>query len=79
MPLGLLVLAIAVLACLPVLQGYRGRQAVDMDALCTTLVRLSELAWVCRDELVELEINPLALSEGRLVALDARGLVRTPQ
>ncbi|GEQ77481.1 acyl-CoA synthetase [Comamonas testosteroni] len=67
------------LACLPVLQGYRGRQSVDMDALCTTLVRLSELAWNCRLSLVELEINPLAMSGGRLVALDARGLVRDDQ
>jgi len=67
------------LACLPMLQGYRGRRPADMDALCATLSRLSELAWSLRDSLAELEINPLALSGGRLVALDARGSVRTPQ
>ena len=65
------------LACLPVLKGYRGHQAADMDALCNTLVRLSELAWACQDRLVELEINPLAVSKGRLVALDARGLIQS--
>jgi len=67
------------LACLPMLQGYRGTQAVDKQALCTLLVRLSELAWACRDQLVELEINPLALSAGRLLVLDARGTVRSAQ
>jgi acetyl-CoA synthetase (ADP-forming) len=67
------------LACLPVLRGYRGRQAVDMDALCNVLVRLSELAWSCRHSLAELEINPLAVSADRLVALDARGLAQSPQ
>lgn len=63
---------IADLKCLPLLQGYRGKAAADMDELCGLLVKLSELAWACKDQLTELDINPLALSKGRLVALDAR-------
>lgn len=65
------------LKCLPLLQGYRGKAAADMEQLCSLLVKLSELAWAYKDQLEELDINPLALSRGRLVALDARALAHS--
>lgn len=63
---------VASLRCFPVLQGYRGRPGADLEELCDILVALSELAWMHRAQLSELDINPLALSQGRLLALDAR-------
>lgn len=65
------------LKCLPLLQGYRGKAAADVEELCSLLVKLSELAWTYKDQLEELDINPLALSRGRLVALDARALAHS--
>ncbi|MBF5007296.1 acetate--CoA ligase family protein [Diaphorobacter caeni] len=59
--------------CAQLLKGYRGKPAMDVDALVQTLVALSDLVTERSDELDELEINPLAvLRSGRgVVALDA--------
>jgi acetate---CoA ligase (ADP-forming) len=40
-------------------QGFRGRPAVDLDALQDTLVRVSHLAMHMEGHLAELDINPL--------------------
>lgn len=53
------------------LQGYRHIPPVDIDVLADILVRLSQLATDC-PEIVELDINPLILTGGRPVAVDAR-------
>ncbi len=53
------------------LKGFRGRPAVDRDALVTALLRLADIA---RDhpDIVEIDLNPvLAYSEG-MVVVDAR-------
>jgi acetyltransferase len=56
------------------LQGVRGRQAVDMEALEHLLVEFSQLVaeqrWI-----KEIDINPLIVSPERLLALDARVLL----
>lgn len=53
------------------LQGVRGRRPVDLPALESVLVRFSQLVaeqrWI-----KEIDINPLLVSEERIVALDAR-------
>jgi len=53
------------------LQGVRGRKAVDLRALEQLLVRFSELV-VNHPEIAEIDINPLIVSENRILALDAR-------
>jgi acyl-CoA synthetase (NDP forming) len=55
------------------LQGFRGRPTVDMDALADALVRLSQLAIDLGDLIAALDINPLmVLPEGQGVrAVDA--------
>jgi acetyltransferase len=53
-----------------VLQGYRHIPPVSLDALADILVRLSQLATDC-PEIVELDINPLVLTGGRPVAVQA--------
>lgn len=55
----------------PALQGVRGRPPVDLAALEELLVRFSHLVaehrWIR-----EIDINPLLVSDKRLIALDAR-------
>ncbi len=57
----------------PLLQGFRGRPAADIDALCEAIARLSSLAWACRDRVESLDLNPLMVfSAGQgVVAADA--------
>ena len=57
-----------------VLQGYRNIPPADLDLLEEVLVRLSQLV---EDfpEIVELDINPLLISDGRPVSVDARILL----
>lgn len=56
------------------LQGIRGRQSVDMEALERLIVRFSQLV-VEQPWIKEIDINPLLASPDRLVALDARILL----
>jgi acyl-CoA synthetase (NDP forming) len=53
------------------LLGYRGRPRLDVDAAARTLSALSQLA-AARPEIAEVEINPLLVLEGGVLALDAR-------
>lgn len=59
------------------LKGVRGRKSVDMNALEQLLVRFSQLIaeqrWI-----KELDINPLLVNEERLLALDARVVLYSP-
>ena len=53
------------------LRGYRDRPAADMEAICRTLMQVSQL--LCDiPEVVELDVNPLFADEHGVLALDAR-------
>ncbi len=60
------------------LKGVRGRKAVDLAALEKLLVRFSQLLaeqrWIA-----EIDINPLLISPGRMLALDARVVLHSPE
>jgi acetate---CoA ligase (ADP-forming) len=57
----------------PLLQGARGRRALDIDAAASAVAALSRVA-AAHPEIAEIEVNPLlALTEG-VVALDARAV-----
>ncbi|MCX6836171.1 MAG: GNAT family N-acetyltransferase, partial [candidate division Zixibacteria bacterium] len=58
----------------PMLQGYRGRPAVDVKRLIEILVRMSYLA-ADYPEIAELDINPLVATPHEIVALDARVII----
>ncbi len=58
----------------PLLKGYRGSPAVNLELLVEVLIRLSYLA-ADYPEISELDINPLLASEKEVVALDARVIV----
>ncbi len=55
----------------PLLNGYRGRPPVNVAALTEILIRLSYLA-ADYPEITELDINPLLVTAGEVIALDAR-------
>ena len=57
------------------LQGVRGREPVDIAALEQIMVRFSQLVSEQRF-IEEIDINPLLASPEKLIALDARVLVR---
>ncbi len=57
-----------------VLRGYRNLPPADLDKLAAILVRISQLV-TDFPEIVELDINPLLVINGRFVAVDARIIV----
>ncbi len=58
----------------PLLQGYRGRPAANVELLIETLVRMSYLA-ADYPEIIELDINPLLVTPREVIALDARVII----
>lgn len=59
------------LAIAPILDGVRGRPAVDSASVAAALVGLSDLAADVGDLIAELDVNPLAVNTDGCVALDA--------
>jgi acetate---CoA ligase (ADP-forming) len=59
------------LAARPVLDGVRGAPAVDVDGLVRTVSRLSVLARDLGDLLDALDVNPVIVSRGGALAVDA--------
>ena len=59
------------LKCAPLLQGYRGQPACDVDALATVVSRVSQLIADHAAQVSELEINPLMVSARGASAVDA--------
>lgn len=60
-----------------VLRGIRGGAGVDRDALVEALLALSEFSREFREELHEVEINPLAVLPDGVCAIDAMILLRS--
>ncbi len=63
--------AVDQLACRPLLDGVRGGEAVNVDALIDTVARLSVIATTLGDRLAELDINPLIVHPQGCLAVDA--------
>ncbi|MTJ83498.1 MAG: bifunctional acetate--CoA ligase family protein/GNAT family N-acetyltransferase [Telmatospirillum sp.] len=53
------------------LQGYRNRPATDIDAICTALMKVSQIV-VDFPEITDIDINPLFADENGILAVDAR-------
>ncbi len=60
------------------LKGVRGRRPVDLQALEAILIRFSHLVAEQR-RIKEIDINPLFVSPDRIVALDARFVLHSPE
>ncbi|UQZ88879.1 CoA-binding protein [Deltaproteobacteria bacterium Smac51] len=55
----------------PLLNGYRGGQPGDVDGLADLLVTISEMAATEKDQLKELDINPVFVTEKGVAIADA--------
>ncbi|MEV5972215.1 acetate--CoA ligase family protein [Streptomyces sp. NPDC051921] len=58
----------------PLLDGVRGRPAVDVPAAAAVIARISEVA-AAHPEIAELEVNPLLVRPAGALALDARAVL----
>ncbi|WP_339907395.1 acetate--CoA ligase family protein [Pseudomonas guineae] len=61
----------------PLLQGFRGRPAVDLDALVQAIRAVADYACEHAEQLLELDVNPLLVNAQGAVAVDA--LIRLGQ
>jgi acetyltransferase len=61
-----------------IFDGVRGKPARDVEALAQTLVRVSSMAWILRDRIAEIDINPLLVRPrgAGVVAADALIVLR---
>ena len=53
------------------LNGFRGSEPVNQQALADVIVRLSEFADDQQEWIAELDVNPLICTDGRVIAVDA--------
>jgi len=70
--------ALARLRCAPLLTGFRGRPAADIDALADLVVRLTDAAIAQGSDIVEVELNPVLVGRHGATAVDALLLVDHP-
>jgi len=56
-----------------ILKGIRGKKPADIDAIARVLVSVSEMAQ--KENIIELDINPLIAGETGAIAVDARALI----
>ncbi len=61
----------------PVLQGYRGQEPADLDALEALLLKLSAFI-EAHPEVAELDLNPVFANSKGAVAVDARIVLASP-
>ena len=52
------------------LQGFRGKPACDLDLLVNTILSIARFAQHHADTLIEMDINPLMVTEDRVIAAD---------
>jgi succinyl-CoA synthetase beta subunit len=50
---------LAELKAAPLLEGFRGAPLADTDALCTLVAQVSTIAAALKDEVAEIELNPV--------------------
>lgn len=63
--------ALARLRCAPLLAGYRGKPAADIDAILAAVAAVQAYVLANADSVSEVEINPLICAPDRAVAVDA--------
>jgi acyl-CoA synthetase (NDP forming) len=57
----------------PILRGIRGKKPANMDSIADVLVSVSDMAET--ENIIELDINPLIVSESGAIAVDARAML----
>lgn len=54
-----------------ILEGFRGFPQIDKEKLTDIMVKLSEFSFKFRDDIQEIDINPLYCNTGKIKAMDA--------
>lgn len=62
--------ALQSLRVFPLLQGFRGQPATDLDAIVASIEGIAAYAESTRNRLLEMDINPLMITPGRCLAAD---------
>jgi len=60
------------------LDGFRGTPAANLEEVAETVVRVSEFLADHSGIVDELDVNPLVISNGRTIAVDALIALRSP-
>ena len=63
--------ALGTLNCAPLLSGYRGKPAADVDAIVEAVLAVQSYVLANAETVSEVEINPLLCTPDRAVAVDA--------
>ena len=63
--------ALSTLKVMKLLSGYRGRAQADLDELVQTLMKIGAMALALADTLIDMDINPLWVTEHGSIAVDA--------
>jgi acyl-CoA synthetase (NDP forming) len=58
-----------------ILKGFRGKQGADLDALAYILMSASKIM-MARDDVMELDVNPVIAYENGAIAVDARVVLK---
>lgn len=58
------------------LQGYRGREPVNLEKLARAAVKFSEMAYDLRDEVESMDLNPIICTKDKATVADARIILK---
>ena len=58
------------------LQGYRGREPVNMEKLAHAVVKFSKMAYDLRDEVGSMDLNPVICTKDKAIVADARIILK---
>ena len=61
------------------LEGHRGAAPADTAKLCDTISRFSHMVWSLRDQISEVDVNPIIITPDRAVAVDALIIAKPPE
>jgi len=61
----------------PLLHGIRGGPPVNVDVFCDMAARFSAMIAALRDDLQEIDVNPVVAGSDRCIAVDALVIART--
>jgi hypothetical protein len=59
------------------LQGYRGKEVVNLEKLANAVVKFSEMAYDLRDEVESMDLNPVMCTKDKATVADARIILKT--
>jgi acyl-CoA synthetase (NDP forming) len=59
----------------PILNGYRGKPKADLDAIVSTLMKISDLV-TKHEEIFEMDLNPVFIYGKGLICVDARIILK---